>query len=120
MSVPPRKYGDITYNQANTISFHVLSNSLLIPHEAKRLEVIVLHRRNLMVGFSPRISGFTPSAVHASFAVERMDCSSRTSDFPRQLSFHRYSTFIHVLSAEWTMGPLEVVFPGHISTTVEN
>ena len=75
-----------------------------------------------MACFSPRISGFTPSAVHARFAVEKflMDFSPSTSEFPRQLSFHRHSIFIHVLSAEWTMEPLEVAFPGHFSTTAEN
>ena len=42
---------------------------------------MVLRLSNLMAGFSPRTSGFTPSAVHARFAVERLFNGFLSDDF---------------------------------------
>jgi len=82
----------------------------------------VLQLRNLMAGFSPRMSEFTPSAVHASFAVESVFNGFLSEDFRCSSSvtippvFHIHSCVVRRMDN----GPLEVAFPGHFSTTAEN
>ena len=60
----------------------------------------MLQFRNLMACFSPRISGFTPSAVHARFAVEKLFNGFLSEDFRISSSalispaFHIYSCVV--------------------------